>query len=231
MRGTVEIPKALPVAGDYFPGVLTWSGGIFRTNNFNDILAVPSSINGRGYFTNAGSTRREGVEVALRYTDERLSAYANYTMTIATFRSHIVLGAPDNPLAQLYGNGSIAVTPGANLSSVAPHRFKAGADYAVTPQWKVGADVQYTAGSYIRGDEINIGGRLPSYAMLNLRTSWQVTPNLQIYGLFENVTNTRARSFGSWFDTNDIAFMTYTNPRMVSLGPPTGLYGGIKFTY
>ncbi|MEK4033790.1 TonB-dependent receptor [Methylocystis sp. IM3] len=231
MRGTVEIPKVLPAAGDYFPGVVTWSGGVFRTNNFNDILAVPSSINGRGYFTNAGSTRREGVEVALRYADESLSAYVNYTMTIATFRSTILLGAPDNPLAQLYGNGSIMVTPGANLSSVAPHRFKAGADYAVTTQWKVGADFQYTAGSYIRGDEINIGARLPSYAMLNLRTSYQITPNLQVYGLFENVTNTRARTFGSWFDTNDIAFLTYTNPRMVSLGPPTGIYGGVKFTY
>lgn len=231
MRGTIEIAKALPVAAAYFPSSLTWSGGLYRTNNFNDILAVPSSINGRGYFTNAGSTRREGVEVALRYGDERLSAYANYTMTFATFRSTIVLGAPDNPLAQAFGNGSIMVTPGANLSSVAPHRFKAGADYAVTPQWRVGGDVQYTAGSFIRGDEINVGGRLPSYTMLNLRTSYQITPNLQVYGLFENVTNTRARTFGSWFDTNDIAFLSYNNPRMVSLGPPTGLYGGIKFTY
>ncbi|MGJ0509652.1 MAG: TonB-dependent receptor [Methylocystis sp.] len=231
MRGTIEIPKALPAARDYFPGLLTWSAGLYRTNNFNDILAVPSSIPGRGYFTNAGSTRREGVEVALRYGDERLSAYANYTMTIGTFRSAVTLGSPNNPLAQQFGNGSILVTPGANLTSVAPHRFKAGADWAVTPQWKLGADVQYTAGSFIRGDEINIGGRLPSYALLNLRTSYQITPNLQVYGLFENVTNTRARSFGAWFDTQNISFLTYTNPRLVSLGPPTGIYGGVKFTY
>ena len=231
LRGVLSVPTILPEAGGYFPGQLTWSAGIFRTNNFNDILAVPSTINGRGYFTNAGSTRREGVEVSLRYTDERLSAYANYTMTHATFRSLIILGAPDNPLAQLVGNGSIVVTPGANLSSVAPHRFKAGADYAITPQWRVGGDILYSAGSFIRGDEINIGGRLPSYAIVNLRGSYQVTPNIQLYGLLENVTNTRSRNFGTWFDTGDISFLSFTNPRMVSLGPPLGVYGGVKITY
>jgi iron complex outermembrane recepter protein len=231
MRGTVEVPKALPSVGAYFPGALTWSGGVYRTNLFNDILSVPSSIIGRGYFTNAGSTRREGVEVALRYGDERLSAYVNYTLTIATFRSTIILGSPNSPLAQAFGNGSIMVTPGAYLTSVSPHRFKAGADYAVTPEWKVGGDVQYNAGVYMRGDEINWGGKLPSYTMLNLRTSYQITPNIQIYGLFENVTNTRARSFGTWFDTSGVSFLTYTNPRMVSLGQPTGIYGGVKVTY
>jgi iron complex outermembrane receptor protein len=231
LRGTLEMPTVFPNAGGYLPGQLTWSGGIFRTNNFNDILAVPSTINGRGYFTNAGSTRREGVEVSLRYTDERLQAYANYTLTNATFRSTVVLGAPDNPLAQLYGGGSIVVTPGANLSSVAPHRFKAGLDYAILPHWKVGGDILYSAGSFIRGDEINIGGRLPSYAVLNLRSSFQITPNIQVYGLLENVTNTRSRNFGIWFDTGDISFLTFNNPRMVSLGPPLGVYGGIKVTY
>ncbi|WP_424362779.1 TonB-dependent receptor domain-containing protein [Methylocystis parvus] len=231
LRGNVEMPTIFPNAGGYLPGQLTWSAGVYRTNSFNDILAVPSTINGRGYFTNAGSTRREGVEVSLRYTDERLQAYANYTMVNATFRSTFALGAPDNPLAQLYGTGYIVVTPGANLSSVAPHRFKAGADYAVTPQWRVGADFHYAAGGFLFGDEINIGGRLPSYGVLNLRTSYQITPNIQVYGLLENVTNTRTRSFGSWFDTGDISFLTFNNPRMVSLGPPIGAFGGIKVTY
>jgi iron complex outermembrane receptor protein len=123
------------------------------------------------------------------------------------------------------------VTPGANLSSVPRHRFKAGADFAVTPLWKVGGDVVYSSGSYIRGDEINIGGLLPSYGIFNLRTSYQLGPNIQVYGLAENVTNSRPRYFGTWFDTGDISFLTFNNPRMVSLGPPLGLYAGVKITY
>ncbi|MCC3247156.1 TonB-dependent receptor [Methylocystis sp. WRRC1] len=231
LRGNLDVPTFVPAVAAYLPGRLDWSAGLFRTNNFNDILAVPSTINGRGYFTNAGNTLRQGVEVSLRYTDEQLSAYANYTLTDATFRSAIVLGAPDNPLAQLWGNGSIMVTPGANLTSVARHRFKAGADYAVTPKWSVGANVVYSSGPWIRGDEINIAGTLSPSTIVNLRTSYQLGPNIQVYGLLENVANSRTRSFGTFFDTGDISFLTFNNPRMVSLGPPLGIYGGVKITY
>ncbi|MDP3554221.1 TonB-dependent receptor [Methylocystis sp.] len=231
-RGDLAVPTILPAYADALPGNFNWSLGVFRTYSFNDILSVPSAINGRGYFTNAGTTLRQGVESSFRYTTERVNAFLNYTHTDATFRSTIVLGAPDNPLTGTFGTGgSILVTPGANLTSVPRHRFKTGIDFAVTPLWKVGADFQYSSGPYIRGDEINLAGRLPSYGILNLRTSYQLGPNIQVYGLLENVTNTRARSFGTFFDTNDISFLAFNNPRMVSIGPPLGVYGGVKITY
>lgn len=231
LRGDLHLPALAPAFADALPGRLDWSAGLFRTHNFNDILSVPSTINGRGYFTNAGTTLRQGVEASLRYHDERLSAFINYTLTDATFRSTIVLGSPDSPLAQAFGAGSIMVTPGAHLTSVPRHRLKAGADYAITPLWRVGADVVYSTGPWIRGDEINRAGTLSPYALVNLRTSYQLSPNLQLYGLLENVANTRTRSFGAFFDTNDISFLAFNNPRMVSLGPPLGVYGGVKFTY
>jgi len=232
LRGNLHMPAVLPAYADSLPGNLNWNLGFFRTYSFNDILSVPSTINGRGYFTNAGTTLRQGFETSLRYTDERLNAFFSYTLTDATFRSTIVLGAPDNPLTQVFGTGgSILITPGANLTSVPRHRMKGGFDFAVNPLWKIGADVQYTSGPWIRGDEINFAGTLPSYGILNLRTSYQLGPNIQLYGLLENVTNTRARSFGTFFDTNDIRFLAFNNPRMVSIGPPLGVYGGVKITY
>ena len=231
-RGDLAVPTVLPAYADALPGNFNWSLGVFRTYSFNDILSVPSAINGRGYFTNAGTTLRQGFESSFRYTTERVNAFLNYTHTDATFRSTIVLGAPDNPLTGIFGTGgSILVTPGANLTSVPRHRFKAGIDFAVNPLWKVGADFQYSSGPWIRGDEINLAGRLPSYGILNFRTSYQLGPNIQVYGLLENVTNTRARSFGTFFDTNDISFLAFNNPRMVSIGPPLGVYGGVKITY
>ncbi|MCX7899622.1 MAG: TonB-dependent receptor, partial [Methylocystis sp.] len=231
LRGHVEPASYGYPMLSYFPGRLDWSVGLYRTHNFDDILSVPSSINGRGYFKNAGTTLRQGVEASLRYHDERMTAYINYTLTDATFRSTILLGAPDNPLAQALGTGSILVTPGAHLSSIPRHRLKAGADYAITPQWRVGGDLVYSSGPWLRGDEINRFGTLSGYALLNLRASYQITPNAQVYGLLENVANVRARSFGTFFDTNDISFLTFGNPRMVSLGPPLGVYGGVKVTY
>jgi len=231
LRGDLRPATLAPDHLGFLPGTLEWSAGLYRTNSFDDILAVPSSINGRGYFTNAGNTLRQGVEASFRYRDERTSAYINYTLTDATFRSTILFGAPDNPLAQALGTNSILITPGAHMTSVARHRLKAGLDYAILPQWKVGGDVVYASGPWVRGDEINRFGTLSPYATLNLRSSYQFTPNVQIYGLVENVTNTRARSFGSFFDTGDISFLTFTNPRMVSISPPTAFYGGVKVSF
>ncbi|HEY8163782.1 MAG TPA: TonB-dependent receptor [Methylocystis sp.] len=239
LRGNVGLPALVPAVATYLPGELTYSAGLYRTYNFNDILSVPSQVGVRGYFTHAGDTLRQGVEVSLRYADERFSAFANYTLTDATFRSTFLLGSPNNPWAQYVGlvlpdspgNSNIMVTPGTNLTAVPRHRFKAGADYAVTREWKVGADVVYSSGSWLRGDEINAFGTLPSYALVNLRTSYQVTPNVQFYGLLQNAANVRSRSFGTFFDTQAIGFLPFANPKMVSLGPPIGIFGGVKITY
>ncbi len=231
LRGDFRPAALAPDHLGFLPGAVEWSAGLYRTNAFDDILSVPSSVAGRGYFTNAGSTRRQGVETSFRYRDERLSAYVNYTLTDATFRSTTVLGSPNNPLAQAFGGGSVLVTPGAQMPSVARHRFKAGADYALLPQWKIGGDLVYASGPWLRGDDTNFFGTLSPYAMLNLRSSYQLTPNVQIYGLVENVTNTRARPFGAFFSTNEIPFVHFNDPRIVSVSPPTAFYGGVKVTF
>ncbi len=231
LRGGFKPNEALPDILKAFPGMLQWSAGLFRTNAFNDILSIPSQIVGRGYFTNAGNTVRQGVELSTRYTDERLSAYVNYTLTDAYFNSQNFLGSPNNPAALAFGSPSVLVNPGAKLPSVAPHRFKVGADYAVTPRWKVGGDFVFATGPYLAGDWANQFGTLPSYGTLNLRTSYDVTPALQLYALVMNATNTRVRSYGTFFQTDAINFANFVNPKMVSVGPPTAFYGGMKWNF
>ncbi|MBI3275832.1 MAG: TonB-dependent receptor, partial [Methylocystis sp.] len=106
-----------------------------------------------------------------------------------------------------------------------------GFDYAVTPDWKIGADVVYASGPYLRGDEINFFPPLPPYATVNLRTSYQVTNNVQLYGLIENAGNTKTRSFGTFFNTMQIPFLAFVDPRQVAIGPPLGVYGGAKVSF
>ncbi len=231
LRGNTAVPALAPAIANAFSGRLDWSVGLYRTHNFNDILSIPSAVGGRGYFTNAGTTLRQGVEASLRYSDDRLTTYVNYTLTDATFRSILLLGSPNNPAALALGVTDILVTPSAQLTGVARHRLKAGADYALTPQWRIGADVVYSSGPWMRGDEINRFGTLSPYALVNLRTSYQLTPNVQIYGLIENAANVRARSFGAFFDRAAIGFLPFNDPRLASLGPPLSLYGGVKITY
>ncbi len=232
LRGYFAPAPYLPAsAGALLPGRVEWSAGVYRTTSFNDILSVPSVVTGQGYFTNAGTTQRQGIETQLRYKDEKLSAYINYTLTDATFRSQVELGSPNNPLAIALGSSSILVMPGSHMTSVPKHRLKAGFDYSLTKEWKVGADVVFVADNYVRGDEINAFGTLPSYASLNLRSSYQLTKNLEIYGLIENVSNTRARTFGTFFNTTDIPFLAFSDPRQVSISPPIGFFGGAKVTF
>jgi iron complex outermembrane receptor protein len=232
LRGNIFPARHWPSAiGAFPPGRLDWSAGLFRTTSFDDILSVPSTIAGRGYFTNAGATQRQGVEASLRYTDERLSAFINYTLTDATFRSITTLGSPNNPLAIALGVGSLVIMPGAHLTSVAKHRLKAGFDYYLTPEWKIGADLVYASGPYVRGDEINAFGTLSPYATVNLRSSYRVAKNMEIYGLIENIGDTRTRTFGAFFDTMAIPFLAFNDPRQLSIGAPIGVYGGVKVNF
>jgi iron complex outermembrane recepter protein len=169
------------------PGKINWNLGGFRTYNFNDILKVPSAIAGRGFFENAGDTRRQGIEAGISYTDAKLTAYANYSLIDATFRSRVQLASPFNPFAD--ANGNINVVPGDRLPAIPRHRFKIGADYAVTDKFKLGADAVLVGTSYLRGDETNVLLRIPAYQVLNLHASYRIDKNVQVYALAENVLN------------------------------------------
>jgi iron complex outermembrane receptor protein len=121
-------------------GQLNWSLGAFHTLSTNDIINVASpAIQGFGFFQNAGSTLRQGIEAKVDYKWDRWTAYANYTFIDATYRSALTISSPNNPNADV--NGNIFVVPGDHIPAIPAHRFKAGAEYNITDAWKIGADV------------------------------------------------------------------------------------------
>lgn len=234
---------------------LQWTAGLFRTENTDDIIAIASQSNGRGYFANAGDTLRQGVELGLTYRDQRWSTYANYAFIDATFRTANVLASPDNPnddaiincttLAPVVDRDTepvcVQVNSGDRLPGVPRHRFKAGADYRVTRAWNVGADVVAASNQIFFGDEGNDNAPLPGYARVNLRTSYDVTDHVQIYGLVNNVFDARYGLFGAFFNkeagesagtpdgTGDL--LDNSNGRSITPAPPVTAYGGIKVRY
>ena len=102
---------------------LKWHFGLFRTVSDDDIVSVPSQINGFGYFVNAAKTKREGIEAGVRYTEDRWSAYGNYSFVDATFQTALVLSSPFNPAAD--SNGNIFVVSGDHIPAIPQHRLKA----------------------------------------------------------------------------------------------------------
>ncbi|MBV9568985.1 MAG: TonB-dependent receptor [Hyphomicrobiales bacterium] len=211
------------------PGRFDWSAGVFRATNANDILNVPSDIIGRGFFENIGRTRRQGAELALKYTDERWSGFARYSFLDATFRSNVRLASPNNPFAD--ANGDIFVHPGDRIPSLPRHKLNIGADYRVTDKFNIGGDVVAASGQFLSGDQVNLLGKVPGYAIANVRASYQVTPNAQVYALVGNAFDTRYKSFGILGNPAAVPFLNLTNPRFFTLGPPLSVQMGVKATF
>jgi len=205
---------------------LTWNVGAYLTDTQNDILHVPSTITGRGFFQNVGGTRREGLEAAIYYDDDKWRLFAGYSYINATFSDAITLSSPNNPLAD--ADGLIHVQPGNHLPSIPQHRFKAAAEYLISPEWKIGANLIAFSGQYLAGDESNQNPKLPPYWVLNLHTTYQVSKNFEAFALVQNLFDTRYYTFGTFFDTTEVPFLNLTDPRTLSPGAPLAVYAGLR---
>ncbi|MGY2052781.1 TonB-dependent receptor [Methylobacterium sp. JK268] len=213
-------------------GVFTYKLGAFRTDLTNDILSVAVPGNAaRGYYVNVPATQRQGIEVAGEYTNGRLSLYANYALIDATFQFNGQLRSPNNPLAN--DDGTITIRPGNKVPLVPEHQIKAGFEVAITPEWKLGMNVAAYSSSYFRGDESNLNRKLPPYALVNLTTSYQLTKEVQLFGLITNLTNTRVANFGTFIQPNASFANTYAlnDPRSTTLIQPLSVYGGLRVTW
>ncbi len=207
---------------------LRWGLSLFRTENSDDIIQVVDPANPvRGYFKNAGTTLRQGVEAKLDLAWNRWTAYANYTFIDATFRSAFDVNDP-------FLGAPVGVVSGNHIPGIPAHRLKLGAEYAVTDAWKVGASVNYVGSQYLLHDETNVYPKVPAYWVVNVNTSYQVTKNVEVFGLIQNLFNQRYYSAGTVFDPagfntagGGTAF-ALNDPRSMVPGMPLAAYAGIR---
>ena len=152
----------------------------------------------------------------------------------------VFLGTPINDEDPI----CIQVNPGDRLPGVPRHRFKAGFDYWVTGAWKVGADLVSVSDQVFFGDEGNDGATLDGYTKVDIRTSYNVTENIQIYGMIDNLFDARYGLFGNFFNqeaannageadglSSDFFGDFDANNRSITPAPPVAAYGGVKVRY
>lgn len=220
------------------PGRLTWALGVFRTSTDDDIINVASAeVQNFGYFANAGQTLRQGVEAKINYGWDRWSAYANYTYINATYQSTLTLQSPDNPAAD--ANGNILVTPGDHIPGIPAHRFKAGADYQITDAWKLGADLSVVGSQYLIHDDSNQNPKVPAYWVVNMHASYQVTKNVEVFGLVQNLFNQHYYYAGTFFQTGGFTnvgggnnlYANLTDPLTYLPGMPLSIYAGLRVKF
>jgi iron complex outermembrane recepter protein len=207
-------------------GMLDWNLGLFRAQNSDDIINVASPLPGHQYFRNGGNTLRRGIEAGLTYKHGPWSAFVNYTFVDAVFLDPLILSSPNNPFAD--ANGLIFVAPGNHIPAVPSYRFKAGLDYRITQAWKLGADINMIGSQYLAGDQANQNPKVPAYWVVNLHSSYQVTQNVEVFGLVRNLFNRRYYTFGTFFQTDSFPYLGLTDPRTFVPGAPLAIYAGLR---
>ena len=210
-------------------GRIEWKAALFHTDSANDIINVASAIQGRGVFQNVAATRRQGAEAGAQYFADRWFAYANYSYINATFQFTGDIASPNNPSAD--ANGNVHVTPGKFIPGIPQHQFKTGAEYAVTSQWKIGADVIVVGSQYFVGDQANQNEKLPAYWVTNLHTSYDLSKNVRIFGLVNNLFNRTYYPYGTYFDPQSVQNALPTalsDQRTLTPGQPLSAYVGLR---
>lgn len=243
---TIEAGVRGSYGKDAKTGRVAWSLGVFHTLSDDDIIEVtsPLGVNNFGFFQNAGQTLRQGIEAKLDYRYDRWNAYANATYVDATYQSAITLFSPNNPNALTDPNNDdvqfVNVRPGDHIPGIPAIRIKAGAEYAATDAWKIGADLNFVGSQYLVHDDTNQSPKVPAYAVLNLHTSYHITPNIEVFGLINNVLNQHYYYGGTFFQTGGFAsttagvtnlFASLADPRTFVPGMPLAAYAGLKVKF
>jgi outer membrane receptor protein involved in Fe transport len=215
-------------------GALGWKLGVFRANNTDDILAIPSPVlQGFGYFQNVGSTRRQGIEAEVTLKSSTVDLYASYALVDARFLDALQVGS-NSPFADV--NGNVQILPGNRVPAIPRNRVKAGIDFSVTDAFRVGGDALFVSSQYFVGDESNQAQRLASYAVFNLHALYQINKTFQIYARANNIFDNRYATYGTFFDTGAVPNFAnggapFTDPRSVSPARPRAFYAGLRATF
>ncbi|HEY1300343.1 MAG TPA: TonB-dependent receptor [Stellaceae bacterium] len=220
--------RAHPLPGTTLSGDLAF----YRTELTNDIQFLNSPIQGRAFFANVGSTLRQGVDINLGLKTDRLLAWIAYSYIDAEFQTGFTASSENNPAADAEGN--IQVRPGDRLPGIPINLLKLGVDYQVTPAWTVGGGGVFASGQFLFGDEANLTPPTPPYFVLNLHTSYQLTPHFQAFALLENAFNATYYTFGTFSPTAQVPIAQApgaTNPRSFSPGAPIAITVGLRATF
>jgi outer membrane receptor protein involved in Fe transport len=213
------------VGGHVARGALLVTVSAYRTEVRDEIFFVAAEgALVSGYFTNLARARREGMEVSVEGTGagDRVTWYANYAYTQATFRSAAALFSirADERFAESPLAGADEVRPGDRLPLVPDHQLKAGGRYDAGHGVELGLDARYTGRQWLRGDEANATAPLAPHAELDARAgvtrgAWEARV------IVTNLLDSRRPTFGTFNENRETGglerFLTPVGARAAKL--------------
>ena len=233
--------------GKLMDGQLAWNAGLFNARSDDDILFIAKGLGGLGYFENFGQTRRRGAELGLTGSLGNLRFGTSYTFVNATFESATELAGENNsassPCSVEPDEDCITVRKGNRIPQIPRHQGKIFADYQFTPRIGVGTDVIALSSMFVRGNENNahradgdefIGkGETSGWAIVNLRATYQLTDQVQLFGRVNNVFDRQYFSGGvlaeNRFDASGQFAAAEQGTTAFAPGAPRIFWFGLRF--
>jgi outer membrane receptor protein involved in Fe transport len=216
-----------------------WSAAAYRTSLSDDILFVSSSEGAptTGYFRNVGATRRQGLELSASLVQPAWKLALQYGLVDATFRAPYVEPSPDNSSADADGN--IVVPAGARIPGIPRHSLKVSLDLMPVPEATLGLSLRAASAIHARGDENNrdVNGRVPGFAVLDLRASWRPGVGFEAYLQVDNVFDRRYATAGilgrNFFTGPGHAFApdSAVSEPFLGVGAPFGAWVGVRYAW
>jgi outer membrane receptor protein involved in Fe transport len=206
----------------------------FGSRNQHDILFIAGSRVGTGYFQNAGTTQRVGVELSLSGTAGPLSWYAAYTLLRATFESELRLprnaagGDDDAGGGDDAAAGQQEVEKGSRIPGIPMHMVKAGVRLRIADPFEVSLSMVGQSSQPFRGDEANAGKFVGGYAVLNAEADYRVVRDLTVFVRAQNLLSTKYNTFGVLANPAEVLPGT-SDPRFLGVGAPFGIWAGMVY--
>jgi len=220
--------------GDGTQHPLNWSATVYKTLIKSDIIFVASPLlRGTGFFKNAGSTSRLGMEAELHGTVNRVTWFANYGLVQATFGSSLSLPSNQEINSAATAEGAIAVRPGDLLPGIPRHSFKTGSEIALSRAWNVAIDTMLSSNRVFLGDEGNDQDKLAGYGLINMRASYLFSEQIGLFFRVNNLLDAKYATSGVLAEIEiELAEIPgASDPRFISPGPPRSAFTGVRFKF
>ncbi len=213
---------------------------LFHNLNKDDITFIRvASSQAAGIFANKGNTTRDGVEVTARHRESRWEMGASYTYLKARYKSNLQLPSLED---------RIDVTPGTRIAGLPEHFFKFAAMYRLTPQVRVGGDVQVFGDQVVAGNESKTASgvnadqavgkdKLAGYGILNLNANYEYVKGLNFFVRVNNVFDKKYASYASlgynMFPGGNLATADDEVKGSVFYAPgaPRAAFGGVRYEW